>query len=77
MYAYANQYDDHVVAAAGDTARAALDAGLVDALLTDAEIRKRLRELVGADEADDDNAYQSVAFRDYLYALCELCGGIR
>ena len=66
VYAYANQYDDHVVAAAGDTARAALDAGLVDALLTDAEIRERLRELVGADEADDDNAYQSVAFRDYL-----------
>ena len=63
VYAYANQYDDHVVAAGGDTARAALDNALVDALLTDAEVNERLRELVGR---GDEDAYRRVAFRDYL-----------
>ena len=63
VYAYANQYDDHVVAAGGDTARAALDNALVDALLTDAEVNERLRELVGH---GDEDAYRRVAFRDYL-----------
>ena len=63
VYAYANRYDDHVIAAGGDTARAALDNALVDALLTDREVTDRLRELVGG---RDEDSYRRVAFDDYL-----------
>ena len=60
---YANRYDEHVVAAGGDTARAALDRGLVDALLSDTETKERLRELVGE---DGDDTYRRISFSDYL-----------
>lgn len=63
VYAYANQYDEHVLAAAGDAARAALDHGLVDALLNDAQLNERLRVLAGG---DDENAYRRVPFANYL-----------
>lgn len=63
LYAYANQYDEHVLATAGDAARAALDHGLVDALLTDAQVQERLRVLAGR---DDKNAYRRVPFAAYL-----------
>ncbi len=63
VYAYANQYDDHVVAAGGDTARAAFNNSLVDALLTDREVNERLRDLVGS---GDKETYRRVTFGDYL-----------
>ena len=63
VYAYANQYDEHVLATAGDAARAALEHGLVDALLDDAQLHERLRVLVGR---DDENAYRRVPFANYL-----------
>ena len=63
VYAYANQYDEHVLAAAGDAARAALDHGLVDALLNDAQLNERLRVLAGR---DDENTYRRVSFANYL-----------
>lgn len=62
--AYANNYDEWVVAAAaGGGAEAALNYGLVDGLLTDAEVTARLRELTGGERGDH---YHRVAFEDYL-----------
>ena len=54
-----------LAAAGGDTARLALDFGLVDELLTRDEIRNRLDGLVG--EPDDDE-YETIGTSEYLAA---------
>ena len=61
ILAYANRYDQLLAATGGDTAQAALQHGLVDELLTDAEVDERLRELTGG---NDDFRHIEVA--DYL-----------
>ena len=55
-----------LAAAGGDTARMALDFGLVDELLTRDEIRNRLDGLVG--ESDDDE-YETIGISEYLAAV--------
>jgi len=55
--------------AGGDTAEAALDAGLVDAAATRDEVRDRLIELVGEDE--DGHSYNRIAYTSYLETLDE------
>ena len=55
-----------LAAAGGDTARMALDSGLVDELLTRDEIRNRLDGLVG--EPDDDE-YETIGTPEYLAAV--------
>lgn len=50
--------------AQGDLAKVALDAGLVDRLVTREEARQRLVELVGADEDPDD--FDRVELKEYL-----------
>ncbi len=62
---YADETVELLAAAGGDTARMALDYGLVDDLLSRGQIRQRLDELVG--EADDDE-YDTVDVSDYLAA---------
>ena len=62
---YADEMVELLSAAGGDTARMALDYGLVDDLLSRGQIRQRLDELVG--EADDDD-YDTVDVSDYLAA---------
>jgi protease-4 len=64
---YAQGFPAVIAAAAGDTARAALDFGLVDQALTRVETRERLIGLVGEDE--DDHSYNQVAFADYLKTI--------
>jgi protease-4 len=64
---YAQNLPRFVAAAGGDTARAALDAGLVDAALSRIGVRDRLIELVGEDE--DSHSFNQVAFDDYLETL--------
>ena len=54
----------------GDAAKVALDAGLVDELLTRDEMRDRLMELVGADE-DDEETWSKVHFSTYVRAMRE------
>ncbi len=61
---YAERYDDHVVKAGGDTAKAALDSGLVDKLGGRDAVRDRLIELVGEDEKTHD--FHRVAAAEYL-----------
>jgi len=53
----------------GDSARAALDFGLVDAALTRIELRQRLVELVGEDEKT--HTYRQIAFGEYLKTIDE------
>ena len=62
---YADEMIEWLTAASGDTARMALDYGLVDGLLSRDEIRRRLDGLVG--EADDDD-YEEIGVSTYLAA---------
>jgi protease-4 len=64
---YAHDFPRFVAEAGGDTAKAALDFGLVDAALTRVGVRERLVELVGEDE--DSHSFNQVAFADYLTTL--------
>jgi protease-4 len=66
---YVNELPRLLVEAGGDTAKIALDAGLVDETLSRDEVRDMLIELVGEDE--DDHTYYQVAYQDYLEALDE------
>ena len=63
---FADETVERLSAAGGDTARMALDNGLVDELLTRDQIRQRLDELVG--ESDDDE-YETIDTSDYLAAV--------
>ena len=60
---YAARYDEHLVAAEGDAARAALEAGLVDELVEADEVRVRLADMVGR----DGDGYRGISFADYLH----------
>jgi protease-4 len=66
---YANEFPRLIEEANGDTAKAALDFGLVDQALTRIEVREHLIELVGEDE--DTNSYNRIAFSEYLEAMDE------
>jgi len=63
---YANRFLPRLRAAGGDTARVALDAGLIDGLLSSAEIEARLVETGGHDDSGD---YLGVPAEDYLASL--------
>ena len=68
IVAYADRFDEFLAAADGNTAQAALEYGLVDALLTKEQIAERLRELVGEAESASTDApdFRHVALDDYL-----------
>jgi protease-4 len=66
---YANEFPRLIEEANGDTAKAALDFGLVDSALTRIEVRERLVELVGEDK--DTHSYNQIAYDDYLEAKDE------
>lgn len=61
---YIEGYAQRLVARGGDTARDALDAGLVDRLLGRGDTNAYLVETVGA--ADEDGLYEAVPFEYYL-----------
>ena len=63
---YANDYVDAVVAAGGDTAQVAKNAGLVTSLATEQQVDQRLMRLVGADPSGQ--SYRQVGVEDYLRA---------
>jgi len=63
---YAENPARHIEGAGGDTAKAALDAGLIDTIATRDEVRDRIIELVGEDE--DSHSYYQVSVGDYLEA---------
>ncbi|MCD4748625.1 MAG: signal peptide peptidase SppA [Thermoanaerobaculales bacterium] len=63
---YSENVSAYIEATGGDTAQAALDAGLIDTIATRDEVRARLIELVGEDE--DAHSYYRVGIDDYLEA---------
>lgn len=71
---YANGLVEHVTEAGGDLATAALDAGLVDELLTRIELRERLIDLVGEDSSREDD-YVYAGMYEYLDQMRLLDGG--
>lgn len=64
---YAQQFDAALADANGDTAKAALDLGLVDQTLTRVEMREYLVERIGEDE--DSKSYRRTGMGNYLKAL--------
>jgi protease-4 len=66
---YANEFPRLIDESNGDTAKAALDFGIVDQALTRIEVREHLIELVGEDE--DTHSYNRIAFSEYLKELDE------
>ena len=66
LVAYSENLGALIEAVEGDTAKAALDAGLIDTIATRDQVRDRLIELVGEDE--DLHSYHRVSVDDYLEA---------
>ena len=65
LNAYANDFLPRLDEAGGDTAKVALDAGLVDHLTGRAAVRERLIGIVG--ESDDEPGnFSGIHFQDYL-----------
>jgi protease-4 len=64
---YINNVSENLSMVKGDTARLALDHGLVDALKTRDEVRAELIALVGQDE--DEMTINQIQFDDYLAAI--------
>jgi len=64
---YVERFPEHLAAAGGDGAQAALAAGLVDRVEPRDVLRARMVELVGEDEGK--HTFKQVAYRDYLEAL--------
>ena len=62
---YADEMVELLAEAGGDSARLALDYGLVDELLSRDRIRQRLEDLMGEEEEDD---YEEVGVSTYLAA---------
>ena len=65
--AYIEGFGENLRQLAGDTARAALNAGLVDKLATVEEMRSDMRERVGRDQRH--GSFRQIFHRDYLRAV--------
>ena len=68
---YADDFDTLVADANGDTAKLALNYGLVDELLTRDEMRERIRALTGEpdDASTQKDDYTGIDFDDYVAAV--------
>lgn len=66
---YAQNFPPFIADANGDTAKAALDFGLVDQTMTRIEIRQHLIDLVGEDE--EKHTFNQVGMADYLRTIDE------
>jgi protease-4 len=65
---------EHIDAASGDIAVAALDYGLVDGLLTRTAVRELLIEYVGED-AENEDSYSAAGMHEYLAQMKTLGNG--
>ncbi|MEP4147563.1 MAG: signal peptide peptidase SppA [Halioglobus sp.] len=63
--AYVNGFATRMVDGNGDSAKDALDAGLVDQLLTRSQANEYLADMVGA--RNEDGVYEAIAFEEYLW----------
>ncbi|MGI9248332.1 MAG: signal peptide peptidase SppA, partial [Woeseiaceae bacterium] len=62
---FADNLVTKVADADGDVAVAARDSGLLDGLMTRAELRRHIKEVAGED-SDDESTYSAVAMTEYL-----------
>ncbi len=69
LKAYIDQFPTALEAAKGDSAKVALDAGLVDHVVQRDKIRDRLIELAG--ENEEKHTFNQIGFNAYLKALDE------
>ena len=65
--AYINGYKESLAEYKGDSAKMALDKGLVNKLMTRIEFRNYMIELVGEDE--ENNSYKAISHKSYLKAI--------
>ena len=65
--AYIANYRENLIEVSGDSAKLALNKGLVDALLTRIEFREKMIELVGRD--DDHKSFKQITHDNYLKAI--------
>lgn len=65
---YANRYVGQLEATEGDAARAAVDAGLVDKLMSRPDAEQYLIDVVGESETED-GTYSAIDFRAYMRAV--------
>ncbi|MEZ5561892.1 MAG: signal peptide peptidase SppA [Gammaproteobacteria bacterium] len=65
--AYANEFATRIEEADGHAAKAAVDARLVDRLMSRPQFDEYMMELVGPGNGDD-GSYSAIGFRDYLAA---------
>ena len=63
---FAESFDQALARTGGDTGRAALEAGLVDELMSADQMRSRIADTVGW---DDDNGFNRIGYRAYLKTL--------
>lgn len=63
---YATAFDEALALTEGDTARAALESGLVDELMSADQMRTTIADTVGW---DDDNEFNGIGYQAYLRAL--------
>jgi len=64
---YINNYKENLIASNGNSANVALEAGLVDKLMTRIEFRDKMIELVGLDEKT--KSFKSISHTKYLKAI--------
>lgn len=64
---YANDFSTQLVALGGDSAQLAMQAGLVDKLMTREEMRARVSQEVGRD--DDHGSFRQIDHRRYLWSV--------
>lgn len=67
LTSYINNYKENLIASNGNAAQMALDAGLVNELMTRIEFREKLIDLVGMD--DSSKSYKSITHANYLKAI--------
>ena len=65
--AYINNYRESLIEYKGDSAKMAVDKGLVDSLMTRIEFRQKMIELVGQD--DDHKSFKQISHQSYLKAI--------
>ena len=67
LASYINNYKENLVANNGDAAKLAIDAGLVDQLMTRVQFTDKMIELVGLD--DETKSFNSMSHNQYLKAI--------
>ena len=67
LNSYINNYKEKLIASNGDAAKIAVEAGLIDQLMTRIEFREKMIELVGKD--DKTKSFKAITHSQYLKAI--------